>query len=105
MIFDLYVKEDLSIVKVSQRLKDIGIPPASKLRGFDYHRKVDDIWDLDALRNILRNRAYASGKYRYPFAGETYEINVPAVIDGGVFDRAQRLLQTRRRVQRSGAQQ
>jgi Recombinase/Resolvase, N terminal domain len=104
IIFDLYVKEDLSIVKVSKRLKEMGIPPASKLRGFNYHRKVDDVWDLDVLRKILRNQAYPTGKYRYPFEGKTYEIEVPAIIDRDTFDRAQRLLQTRRRVQRSGAQ-
>jgi Resolvase, N terminal domain/Recombinase len=103
-IFDLYVKEDLSIVNVARRLKDMGIPPASKLRGFHYKRKVDDAWDLDVLRNILRNPAYATGTYRYPFDGKVYEIGVPAIIDRQLFDRARRLLQTRRRVQRSGGQ-
>jgi hypothetical protein len=101
-IFDLYVNEDLSIVRVALRLKEMGIPPPSKLRGFNYRRRVDDAWDFDVIRNILRNEAYASGVYHYPFAGENYDIPVPTIVERHVFDRAQGLLKNRRRVQRSG---
>jgi site-specific DNA recombinase len=55
-IFDLYVKQDLSIARVALRLKDVGIPPPSKLRGFNYKRRVDDAWDFDVIRNILEER-------------------------------------------------
>jgi len=95
LIYDLYATEGLSIVKVAGRLREMGAPTPSRLRG---HKGAKDYWDLSVLHGILKREAYTTGIVKMPFRGEVYEIPVPPIIERHVFDRGQYLLKTRRRV-------
>ncbi|MBI5304002.1 MAG: recombinase family protein [Chloroflexi bacterium] len=107
LVFHWYVYGDgdnkpMTMWKIAVRLTEMGFPTPSLMYGRRVNRRRENhIWSLGTIRSILSNETYA-GVWRYGkrigFQGlggkraqdELVTVQVPALIDRGLFDAAEK---------------
>lgn len=82
-IFNWFVCEDIGMNGVARKLNEMGIPT----------RKGKGKWHRNVIRQILRNPVYM-GFWRY----KEFSIQVPDIVDGETWDKAQEKLKEARRL-------
>ena len=94
LIFELYTEEQLSLYKLAKRLSDMRIPTPTK--------RPHGQWQAGTVGKIIGNETYAGtwyyGKcqYRKVPKEQWIAVDVPAIVDRGTWEQAQRQRKTNR---------